>query len=113
MKERKNRRHPDWAEQERTGDLAWVGENLPILWRAAVESYVKMGKGLVVVDLTTEILGGHPIFFVPAEDLVEGNSDEIRMLSEYDPDWELVVTLLKDDGRSSTYRVGIPGKKPN
>ena len=112
MTERKNRRHPDWAERERKGDLAWAGENLPILWRAAVESYVKMGKGLVVVDLTTLIMGGHPIFFAPQGDMDGIDKDAIRMLNEYDPDWELVITLLKEDGRSSTYRVGIPDKKP-
>ena len=112
MSERRKRRHPDWAEQERSGDFAWMGENLPILWQAAEQLYVKMGRGLVVVDLTTVILGGHPIFFVPKSDIDGSDRDAFRMVNEYDPDWELVVTLLKEDGRFSTYRVGIPDKKP-
>ena len=112
MSERNNRRHPEWAVLERKSDLAWVGENLPILWQAAEQFYVKMGRGLVVVDLTTIILGGHPIFFVPQADTDARDRDAIRMLNEYDPDWELVITLLKEKDRSSTYRVGIPDKKP-
>lgn len=111
MSERKNRRHPYWAEQERKGDFAWMGENLPILWQAAEQLYVKMGRGLVVVDLTTVILGGHPIFFVPKAEIDKSDQDAVRMVGEYDPDWELVVTLLKEDNRFSTYRVGVPDKK--
>jgi hypothetical protein len=38
----------------------------------------------------------------------KGDADALRMVSEYDPTWELVVILLKPQERESVYRVGVP-----
>jgi hypothetical protein len=39
MSERDNPNLPDWAENYRTGDLAWIEEILHIFWSAAHQGY--------------------------------------------------------------------------
>jgi len=39
------------------------------------------------------------------------DADVFRMVAEYEPDWEMVATLLKHQERSSTYHIGVPGVK--
>ena len=114
MSERNKRRHPDWAEQERSGDYAWISENLHVLWPAAEKAYVAAGRGIIVVDITVQILGVHPFFYLAEEKAArEIGADTAKMRREYDPDWEVVIVLLKERNRSSTYRVGLPSQKPN
>lgn len=105
-------RIPEWAERERTRDLAWIRENLEVLWSAAERGYQALGKGVLVVDTLTVVRegerAGNPLFYVPqgaAEDQAWG--EVRRMLTEYDPSWELVTVLLKKQ-RESAYRIGVP-----
>jgi hypothetical protein len=35
------------------------------------------------------------------------DEEEIRLVREYDPTWELVTILLREDGERSSYRVGV------
>jgi len=109
MTQGKEREFPEWAEQERTGDLAWIGENLHILWPAAQIGYETVGRGAVVVDTTTRPTGeGHPFgYFYQAAIEHGADTDTQRMVREYDPTWEMVTSLLKSQERVSSYRVGV------
>jgi len=109
MRERDKGRFPDWAETERAGDLAWIKENLHVFWPAAQREYEEFGRGAIVVDTTQRPTGeGHPFGYFP-QGMVEqtGDEDAQRMVTEYDPAWEMVTVLLKTDNRVSVYRVGV------
>jgi hypothetical protein len=111
MTERDRRRFPAWAERERTGDLAWIKENLNVFWPVAQQGYEELGRGAIVVDTTSRPTGeGHPFGYLP-QAMVEqqGDKDAQRMVREYDPAWEMVTVLLKPDDRVSIYRVGVVG----
>jgi hypothetical protein len=105
---------PDWAAKERAGDMAWLAENLHVLWPAAQTAYEQMGRGAVTIDTTWHPEGmGNPMWYLPQEQLAPLNDpDVLRMVAEYDPRWEFVASLLKQLDRTSTYRVGVPGAKP-
>ena len=102
---------PRWAEQERSSDLAWLVENLPLFWPVAQAGYTEFGRGAIVVDTTLQPTdGGHPFgYFTQAQITEYGGEDEQRMVTEYDPEWELVTVLLKKRERVSSYRIGVPG----
>ncbi len=109
MSRKKRRRNiPNWAQRQRQSDLAWVAENSHILFPAAVEQYIQHGRGVLVVDCTVVPLAGvgHPFAYFP-QALVEqlGDVDAIRMVEEYIPTAEIVVVMLKSQGRVSTYRI--------
>src|SRR6266849_8531891 len=94
-------RFPDWAERERVGDLAWIGENLHVLWPAAQRSYEEQGRGAIVVDTLTKVRHqqgeGNPIFYMTAAGIEEmKDADALRMVRGYDASWELVTMLLKN-----------------
>jgi len=111
MPERERRSEiPRWAERERTEDLAWIGENLQGFWNAARSGYEADGRGALVADTTVKPTGGgHPFGYMRQEQIQQfGGKDETRMVSAYDPSWELVIVLLKPKDRMSSYRVGIP-----
>lgn len=106
-----NPRIPKWAERERLSDLAWLVDNLYVLWPAAQTAYAEIGRGALTVDTTVHPPGAseHPFWYLTQEQLQELNDpDVIRMVSEYDPSWELVTSLLKSRERVSHYRVGVP-----
>jgi hypothetical protein len=51
---------------------------------------------------------GHPFGYFSQEQIEElGDEDTGRMVTEYDPEQEFVVVLLKPSDRASTYRVGV------
>ena len=104
------RKIPGWARKERIGDLGWIAENLHIFWPAAEDSFKELGRGAIVVDITSRPTGeGNPFGYLSQEMLEEEDDEDIqRMVREYDPEREFVVVLLKSENRTSTYRVG-PG----
>ncbi len=109
MSKRNERWFPDWAEQERAGDLAWIHENIHIFWPAAQLGYETVGRGAIVVDTTTRPTGaGHPFGYFD-QLAIEQRMDEDtqRLVREYDPSWELVTSLLKSQDRISSYRIGV------
>lgn len=114
MRERDRRPFPAWAERERWGDLAWIGENLHVFWLAAQKAHEELGRGAIVVDTTSRPTGeGNPFAYL-TQDAAErtGDVDLQRMVREYDPQEELVISLLKPYERISTYRVRALGEKP-
>ena len=99
---------PDWARHEREADLEWIEEQLSSFWTTATAAFEAQGRGAIVVDTTSrpDPKAGHPFGYFP-EDQIEAYGEEgiNRMTSEYNPEHELVVVLLKPQDRTSTYRV--------
>ena len=98
---------PDWAQQERLADLAWISQYLEAFWVAASFAYRQSGRGAIVVDTTTQMPGaGHPFGYVKQIDFEAlDDADTQRILREYEPASEFVVLLWKTGDRTSTYRV--------
>ena len=118
--ERRRRHIPEWAQRERMADLAWVAENLHILWPAAEAGYRGLGRGALVVDTISqpEPDKGNPFGYFSQEQLMEFFGKDAfwleleRLLSQHDPTWEFVALLLKEQ-RESVYRIGVPGQQPS
>ena len=106
---------PAWAQRERQADLDWINQNLEVFCTAAKFAHEDAGRGAIVIDTTiTPVPGvGHPFAYF-SQEFVEQHIDEEtqRMVAEYDPEWELVLVLLKSANRTSTYRVGVPSERP-
>jgi hypothetical protein len=102
-------------EQERLEDMAWLNENLPVLWPLAQTAYEEVGRGAIVADLTVELeSGGHPFAYCTQEVIAAiGNLDAGPIVEQYEPDWQLVAILFKRGGRMSTYRIGVHLQNPN
>ena len=76
MIERQRGRFSTWAERDRTGDLAWIQENLHVFWPVAHQGYEHQGRGAIVVDTPQRPTGeGHPFGYFPRA-MVEQSADE-------------------------------------
>lgn len=106
---------PPLDEQERLSDMTWLNENLPVFWSMAQSAYEEVGRGALVTDLTVQFRGGgHPIAYCSQELIVAvGDPDAIRMVEQYEPDWQFVTMLFKTGGRISTYRIGVHNQIPS
>ncbi len=111
--ERKRRPIPEWAQREREGDLQWIQENLFLIWPTVKQAYQSQGRGAVLVDTLTRVQHAHgegnPVFYMTEQAIEqsEQHPEALGMVRAYDPEWEMVMVLLKK-GRESTYRVGVP-----
>ena len=104
---------PEWAAQEREGDLDWIRENLDVFWPAARVGYQMVGRGALIVDTTVIYEEGHPFGYVNQVMVErEGNDDVQRMVREYDPNDEFVTSLLKSLDRVSCYRIEVVSMEP-
>ena len=106
---------PDWAAREREADIEWIRENLHVFWPAAKLSFEEFGRGALIVNTNTVrqqgTHQGNPIFYLPAEQIRAYEwVPAIRMVREYEPNWEFVAVLLKRQ-RESAYRIGVPEAK--
>ena len=98
---------PDWAEQDRQKDMAFIQENADIFQLASANAFFDAGRGAVVVETTImDKDEWHPIAYY-SEKAVELDFDEDtqRMVREYEPMEEFVIVLLKPKERTSTYRI--------
>ena len=113
MTEREPIAIPEWARRERTSDMAWLGENVHILWPAAQKGFQESGRGAIVIDTTSRPTGqGHPFLYLPETGIEKiHHADSLRMVKQYDPSWEFVALLFKSQDRLSTYRIAIPGQE--
>ena len=100
---------PRWADRERSDDLLWIAENIHVFWPLAQAAFASAGIGALFIELTIRYGTGHPILYVPKEDVAQlDDPDIMRMLNQYNPLQEMVVVLLKEQQRTSTYRVQGP-----
>jgi hypothetical protein len=112
MQEQDRRYLPAWAERERWGDLAWIGENLHLFWPAAQGAYEELGRGAIVVNTTSRPTGeGNPFAYLTQGAAERTDDMDLqRLVGEYDPQEELVITLFKAYNRVSSYRVRVLDK---
>ena len=98
---------PAWAERERWNDLAWIATNLPAFWSAAILAYQELGRGAIVVETNFRApQGGHPAAYLTKEQIARYEDEDInRLVTGYTPEEELVVILLKEQQRTSAYRL--------
>ena len=98
---------PSWAERERWTDLAWITSQLPLLHVAAEMAFQSLGRGAIVVDTTSRAAGERlPCAYFTAEAIQRYEDAHInRLVTQYDPQDELVIVLLKAESRTSSYRI--------
>lgn len=97
-------------EAERHQDYVWLAENIEQFAPLARDAFATQGRGMLWVD-TTVIgeTGGNPIFYAPESILAKlDDADTQRLVRDYDPLSELVVYLVKGEGRTSAYRLRPP-----
>jgi hypothetical protein len=106
---------PAWDEQDRRHDMAWINENLHVFWPIAQAAYGLVGRGAIVTDLTVDLkTDGHPFAYCNQGAIESiGDADAMRMVEQYEPDWQFVTVLFKAEGRMSTYRIGVYNSAPD
>ena len=112
---REHYRIPDWAQREREADLKWIGDNLDLFCEVSTVAYEEVGRGVIIVDTTRQPINstGNPCGYFPQGQVEDFGDDDInRITSEYDPEREIVVVLLKSEDRTSTYRVSAVRPEP-
>jgi hypothetical protein len=106
---------PEWAQRERFADLAWIHENLFALRPVVQAQFHSHGRGALVVDTTSrpEPDAGHPLFYLPQEVIETFDETDVQqMVTSYKPSREMVIVLIKQYGRQSSYRVLLPPENP-
>lgn len=114
MTERAKRLFPSRAQTKRALDLAWISDSAHVSWSVAQRGLEEHGRGAIVVDTTQRPTAESDPFGYFPQAVVEqtGDEDTQRMVTEYDPSWEMVTVLLKAHDRISTYRVGVLPRRP-
>jgi hypothetical protein len=103
------------SNQQRAQDLAYIKDNWLQIAAAAWAGYQSEGRGVTVVDcLKTFPVAtglGHAIRYVPLRHVSPGADYERRMALDYDPEIEVVVTLVQASSED-TYRLASPRLTP-
>jgi hypothetical protein len=103
------------TSQQRAQDLTYIKDNWLQIAAAAWAGYQLEGRGVTVVDcLKTFPVAtglGHAIRYVPLRHVPYGADYERRMALDYDPEIEVVVTLVQASSED-TYRLASPRLTP-
>jgi hypothetical protein len=103
------------SNQRRVQDLAYIRDNWLQIAAAAWAGYQLEGRGVTVVDCLKTfpvVTGlGHAIRYVPLRHVPPGADYERRMALDYDPEIEVVVTLVQASSED-TYRLASPRLTP-
>jgi hypothetical protein len=107
MTPERNNSIPAWSQRERWNDLAWIATHLPNFWSAASIAFAALGRGAIVVETAYHVpQGGHPAAYLTEEQIARYEDEDInRLITGYTPAEELVVILLKEQQRTSAYRL--------
>ena len=73
--------HRQAAEQvrpEKERDLTWIAENQDIFWLSATVAYEILGRGALVVDLSSEPMGNGHRFSYSTEGELELQDEDLR-----------------------------------
>ncbi len=72
---------PDWARRDREHDMEWIQENISIFWPAATDAYVEQGRGAIVVDTTSQLIGlGHPFGYFNQAFVEERDVEDVKRM---------------------------------
>ena len=93
---------------DKPADLKLIADNWNILLPAAERAYEEHGRGMLLVDTTRIENGGYPFQYVRMAVLPADNSACDRMVRTYDPEKEIIISLLRSDGRVYSYALGRP-----
>ena len=103
------------SDQRRNKDLAYIKDNWLQIAAAAWAGYQSEGRGVTIVDCSKTFpvaTGlGHAIRYVPLHHVPPGADYERRMALDYDPEIEVVVTLVQVSSED-TYRLASPRLTP-
>ena len=104
------------SQQQRNKDLAYIKDNWLQIAAAAWAGYQSEGRGVTVVDcLKTFPVAtglGHAIRYVPLRHIPPNADYERRMALDYDPEIEVVVTLVQASSED-TYRLASSRLTPS
>jgi hypothetical protein len=95
---------------DKAADLKLIADNWSVLLPAAERAFEEHGRGMLLVDTTRIESGGYPFQYVRMAALPPGDSDCERMVRTYDPEKEIVISLVRADGRVYSYELGRPGE---
>jgi hypothetical protein len=93
---------------DNASNLKLIADNWDVLLPAAEHGFEERGRGTVLADTTRLENGGYPIQYLNLAALPDDDSVCGRMVRTYDPQKEVVVSLLRDDGRVYSYQLGRP-----
>lgn len=98
----------DWTSKEYEADRTWIDENLPVLRNAALSEYDEIGPGAVFIDTREydEGKNSHPFYYLSQANIEELENEETKqVISEYSPNQELVIVLIKTGERECVYKI--------
>jgi hypothetical protein len=87
-------------------DLKLIANNWDVLQPAAEHGFEQHGRGMVFIDVTRFVNDGYPIQYVTLAAIPNDGADCRRMVLSYDPQKEIVLSLLGTDGLMHSYQVG-------
>lgn len=80
-----------------------------VFWPLAEAAFASVDIGALFIELTIRYGTGHPIVYVPIDDVARlDDPDIMRMNNEDNSLRERVIVLLKEQQRTSTYRAQSP-----
>ena len=95
---------------DKAADLKLIADNWSVLLPAAERAFEEHGRGMLLVDTTRIESGGYPFQYVRMAALPAGDSDCERMVRTYDPQKEIIISLVRADGHVYSYELGRPGQ---
>jgi hypothetical protein len=88
-------------------DLKLIANNWDVLQPAA-----EHGRGMIFIDVTRFVNDGYPIQYVKLAAIPNDGADCRRMVLSYDPQKEIVLSLLGSDRLMHSYQVGRSNATP-
>lgn len=95
---------------DKPADLKLIADNWDTLLPAAENGFKEHGKGTLFVDTTRIENEGYPFRYIGLAALPNDDADCGRMVRNYDPEKEIIVSLFRSDGRVYSYLLGRPGE---
>ena len=99
-------------DSHQNDDLKLIANNWDVLLPAAEHGFEEDGRGMVFIDATRIKNGGHPIQYVKLAVIPDDGGDCRRMVLRYDPQKEIVLSLLRSDGLMHSYQLGRSSATP-
>ena len=95
---------------DKAADLKLIADNWGVLLPAAERAFEEHGRGMLLVNTTRIENGGYPFQYVRMAALPGDNSDCDRMVRTYDPEKEIIISLVRADDGSTHMNWGRPGE---
>lgn len=93
-------------------DLKLIANNWDVLQPAAEHGFEQHGRGMVFIDVTRFVNDGYPIQYVKLAAIPDDGGDCRWMVLSYEPQKEIVLSLLGTDGLMHSYQIGRSHNTP-